>query len=105
MCKPVLPLIQDELAHTFWKAKHITTVHNHHGDNHAEAEIAEAAHEEEQDKSATTTKASEPLSVHIVMHSLHSIPQINAAKQKFTISDSDFLSISMDKQYPPPKSC
>ena len=42
MCKPILPFIEDELAHLFWKAKHLATVHHHHGDHHAEEEIAKA---------------------------------------------------------------
>jgi hypothetical protein len=105
MCKPILPLIQDELAHIFWKAEHIATVHHHHGDHHAEEEIAEAAHEEEHDKSPTTTKTSEPVSVHIVLHTLNAIPQISTEKQKFKIIVSNFLTISLDKHYPPPKSC
>ena len=66
MCKPVLPLVQDELAHIFWKAKHLATVHHHHGDHHAEVEVAAAEHEEDGDKQPATTKTSEPVSVHIV---------------------------------------
>ncbi len=27
MCKPVSPLVQDEIAHLFCKAEHISTVH------------------------------------------------------------------------------
>ena len=46
MCKPIFPLLQDEFAHIFWKAKHLATVHHHHGDHHAEEEVSEAEHKE-----------------------------------------------------------
>lgn len=105
MCKPILPLIQDELAHLFWQAEHMATVHHHHGDHHAEEEIAEAAHEEENDKSPTTTKTSEPVSVHIVLQMLYAIPQIKAEKQKFKTTVSYFSTVFLDKHYPPPKYC
>lgn len=105
MCRPILPLLQDELAHIFWKTEHIATVHHHHGDDHAEEEIAEAAHEEENDKSQTTTKTCETVSVHIVLQTLYDIPQMSREKQMFKITVSDFSTVSLDKHYPPPKSC
>ena len=73
VCKPILPFVQDELAHIFWKAKHLATVHHHHGDHHAEKEVAKAAHHEHPDKHPATTKTSEPVSVHIVVETLYGI--------------------------------
>ncbi len=104
MCKPILPLVQDELAHIFWKAEHIATVHHHHGDHHAEDEVAEAAHEEENDKNPSTTKTSEPVSVHIVLQILYNIPHLTTEKLTFATSVSNISTTCLDKDYPPPKS-
>lgn len=105
MCKPILPFIQDELAHIFWKAEHIVTVHQHHGDHHAEEEIAEAAHEEQHSKNPTTPKTFEPVSVHIVLQTLYVISPIGTETQKFQMTDNGFSIVCLDKHYPPPKFC
>ena len=105
MCKPLLPLIQDKLAHAFWKAEHISTVHHHHGDQHAHKEIAEAAHEQENDKQPAPTKISEPVSIHLVAQNTHAIPQLFIEKQKFALRNYKTSSFALDKHYPPPRPC
>ena len=105
MCKPILPVVQDELAHIFWKAKHLATVHHHHGDHHAEEEIAEAEHEKDADKQPATTKISEPVSVHIVVESLYGISQLTIHKQQFAVNSCNVSTVSLDKTYPPPRCC
>lgn len=71
LCKPILTLVQNEIAHTFWKAEHLATVRNHHGNYHIEEEVAEAAHEKENDKNHSSVKASEPVAVHIPVQSIY----------------------------------
>lgn len=105
MCKPILPLVQDGLAHIFWKARHLATVHHHHGDHHAEKEIVEAEHEENDEKQPATTKTSEPVSVHIVVDILYGISQLTTYKQAFAVTISNVSAVSLDKFYPPPKFC
>ena len=105
LCKPIVPLVQDKLAHIFWKADHIATVHHHHGELHAEEEIAEAAQEEEQDKNPITNKTSEPVSVHIIVQILYNIPPLTIEKLKFAMNISNISIVSLDKHYPPPKPC
>lgn len=104
-CKPILPLIQDELAHNLWKAQHLATVHHHYGDHHAEEQMAEATQEEENDENPATTKTSEPVSVHIVVQGVYNLPELSAEKQKFAVTVSNVSAFSLDKHYPPPKSC
>lgn len=103
MCKPVLPLVQDDLAHIFWKAHHLATVHHHHGDHHTEHEIAEAAYHETPDTQAATAKTSEPVSVHLVVEFLYSMSQLSIDKKMFAAKNVNVASISVDKYYPPPK--
>ena len=105
MCKPILPLVQDEIAHIFWKAKHLATVHHHHGDHHAEKEIAEAEHEENADKQPATTKTSEPVAVHIVEETHYSIWKPTIHKQQFAVTIYNVATVSLEKYYPPPKFC
>ena len=101
MCKPILPVVEDELAHIFWKAKHLATVHHHQGVHHAEKEVAEEEHEEKHEQ--PTTKTSEPVSIHIVFEALYIIPQLTIHKQKFALNICNFSIVSLDKHYPPPK--
>jgi hypothetical protein len=103
MCKPILPFVQDELAHIFWKAKHLATVHHHHGDHHAEEEVAEAEHEENTDNQPATTKILELESVHIIVESFYAISQPTIHKQTFAVNSCTISTVSLDKYYPPPK--
>jgi hypothetical protein len=103
VCKPILPLVQDELAHIFWKAQHLATVHHHHGDHHAQEEVAEAEHEENGDKHPATIKTSEPVSVHIVIEIYYGISQLTIHKQQFAQTICNVATVSLDKYYPPPK--
>ena len=104
MCKPIIPLVQDEFAHTFWKAEHLATVHHHHGHQHAQEEVAAAEHEEATDKQSATTKTSEPVSVHIGVETLYAISQLAIHKQQFAVNIYNITTVSLDKFYPPPKS-
>ncbi len=104
MCKPVLPLVQDEVAHIFWKAEHVASVHHHHGDHHAEEEIATSAHEEESNKTPATSKTSEPVSIHLIVQSFYTLPQLSLQYQKFGRHICLVSTLSLDKYYPPPKS-
>jgi hypothetical protein len=103
MCKPILPLVQDDLAHIFWEAKHLATVHHHHGDHHAEQEIAEAEHEDNAGKQPATTKTSEPVSVHTVVEIVYRFSQLSMHQQKFAVNIYNVSTVSLDKYYPPPK--
>ena len=105
MCKPILPFIADELAHLFWKAKHLATVHHHHGDHHAEEEVSEAEHKENSHQQPATTKTSEPVSVHIIVEMLYGISEPTINKQQFAVNNFNVSTVSLDKYYPPPRCC
>lgn len=104
MCKPVIPFLQDEIAHIFWKAGHIATVHHHHGGHHAEEEVA-AAHKEESDKVPATSKISEPVSFHLMVHRIYVMPPLLIKKQKFGTRIYSASLLTLDKHYPPPRPC
>ena len=103
MCKPILPLIQDEIAHIFWKAKHLATVHHHHGDHHAEKEIAHAEHDHNAGKQPATTRTSEPVSVHLIVESFYSMFKPIIHNQEYAVNSFAISTVSLDKLYPPPR--
>jgi hypothetical protein len=41
--KPVLPLVGDAIAHTFWKLNHISTTHTENGKDHVHFELLETS--------------------------------------------------------------
>lgn len=45
--KPLSPIINDVLAHTFWKMQHIATVHYENGKYHVHTELAEEGKKQE----------------------------------------------------------
>lgn len=103
--KPILPLLQDELAHSFWQSQHLSTVHSHHGDHHATEEMTEAAHNENNGKPAASIKSYEPLSVHLVDQNIDDTPKVLTTKKKFAIIYSNPPAVLICKLYPPPKDC
>lgn len=104
LCKPVLPLIQDQLAHTFREAQHISTIHQHYGAHHAESAIAEAA-QEQSNSSSASIKTSEPVSIHIAVQTLYNIPNLSTEVQMFATTICKVSAVLLDKHDPPPKSC
>ncbi len=58
LLKPVMPIIADNLAHTFWKNVHIAVVHKINGKEHVHYELRKMGAESQKDKSGFNTKAS-----------------------------------------------
>lgn len=104
MCKPVLPLVQDKIAHVFWNTQHIATVHHHHGHQHADEEVAQA-HEEEKNKVPATSKTAEPVSIHLISQNSYALPGLITKRQKFATKAYNTSALPVDKHYPPPRVC
>ncbi len=60
----VSPIMADVLAHTFWRAQHMATVHCENGKYHVHYELYKAA-DKSGDKKATSNKSDETVSIHI----------------------------------------
>lgn len=99
-----MPLIQDELAHFFWKAKHLATVHHQYGDHHAMEEMVDAEHDDH-DAQPTILKSFEPVSVHVAIDLDYKISKPTIPRQQFALDVCNFSTLSLDKHYPPPKLC
>ncbi|HEX8459791.1 MAG TPA: hypothetical protein VF623_00110 [Segetibacter sp.] len=102
MCKPLLPVMQDFAEHLLWKTEHIATVHNHHGNDHAQLETAAAAHEEESGKTESS-KPQEPISTHIFVQNTFSHPRIFITKQQYAPLLCFVFEFALQTNYPPPK--
>jgi len=54
--KPVMPVVIDVLAHTFWEQQHLLTVHEVNGKFHVHNELVNASHQSEKDKQSASGK-------------------------------------------------
>jgi len=53
---PVMPLIADKMAHTFWEEYHLITVHGVYGQFHTRMQIEKAEKQAEKDKTTRNQK-------------------------------------------------
>ncbi len=99
--KPVVPIVKDMLAHSFWKMEHMETIHHHHGDNHAHLEIEKSS---DQNKGTpTATKWEEPVSVHLSLQKTIVFYNHLLAKKNYRIYNSDLSASIIQMITPPPK--
>lgn len=103
-CKPVLPVIADVLAHSFWEANHIESVHHTHGANHLHIEIAKAENHEESGQNNTALKFSEPLALHLAAIITYNFSRNAAGEPYLPASSSRLYNTQLESNYPPPKS-
>jgi hypothetical protein len=101
ICRPVIPLLNDYLAHAFWNAEHLVTVHQHQGTNHVHYELKEAAEKGNTEPAAGATF--ETFAVHLLPdnHNLAGNASDTPLQQatRITFIVSPFL----EKHTPPPK--
>lgn len=64
LVKPLMPIVQDMLAHTFYKMEHMATVHYENGKYHVHTELQQEAQKSEPQKKSTAGD-SETLSLHV----------------------------------------
>jgi hypothetical protein len=85
---PVMPVIADKMAHTFWEEYHLVTVHGVYGNFHVHMQLADNAKQADKDKSAPgSSKSGSDEYFHIIPATLY-----------------NFLSVcSISKSYPPNK--
>ncbi len=80
--KPLTAVINDALAHTFWKVQHMATVHFENGHYHLHNELKTISEEDKnstQEKSSSTEKSNETNSNQII-HELNFDFEMNAVK-------------------------
>lgn len=57
LLKPAMPYVTDVLAHSFWYANHMSTVHFENGKYHVHKEVIDTEKESNQEKNTTLLKS------------------------------------------------
>jgi hypothetical protein len=104
--KPLVAILQDVVAHTFYRVQHMTTVHYENGKYHLHAELATIGKEDEkksQQNVPSSVKADETISVHVKGEFNfetfdHQKSSLNVFSQK-----QDIISPFIKKSIPPPR--
>jgi hypothetical protein len=85
--KPAVPFVKDRLAHTFFYAQHVRTVHVENGKEHVHYEVKKASADTEKGRSSNSMQKAEagmdvcvlPTSPNIILSTANS-PEVNAYK-------------------------
>jgi hypothetical protein len=101
ICRPVFPLLNDYLAHTFWTAEHLVTVHQHQGTNHVHYELKEAAEKGNQEQAAGAMF--ETFSVHLLPDNSFAEQHTTSVCLQQVTRISYIASPFLEKHTPPPK--
>ncbi len=64
ICKPIVPMVQDIVAHTFFEHEHLAMVHHHGGKNHVDIELSNSTKEDIAGNGTAKLKSSDDLPVH-----------------------------------------
>ena len=103
VCKPVLPLVNDLLAHTFWKTEHIITVHRENGKDHLHHELKKVSDQNNEDANSPAPKSAESVSVHILLQNNYDFSYSATSEHKHLTSSYSLLSTFLELNTPPPK--
>jgi hypothetical protein len=98
---PVSPIVNDALAHIFWRAEHMATIHCVNGQFHVHYELYKESTNGNKDKSSSV-KSDEAFPIHLMSQSAFTEFTFwsNTLKLKDkTASDNPFIRINA----PPPK--
>ena len=101
--KPILPIVNDMLAHIFNEAEHIATVHQHFGKMHLHHDLKEAAKHDNDANNAALLKATEPVSVHLFYEENTVILPFFVCENSFFYRSQSLPHPMEDVVIPPPK--
>lgn len=105
MLKPVTPYISDAVAHVFFYAQHMATVHYQNGKFHVHREIIDNAKKTASDKESESPdfKKQNSANDHIVLTQLLQTIHIYTVTVYYVIPSSSLLYTNICSDYPPPK--
>ena len=103
MCKPVLPLVNDFIAHTFWKTEHIISVHHENGKDHLHYELKKVSDQNNEDANSPAPKFSECVSIHILSQNNYDFSDNIFSERKYLTGSYSLLSTFLQLNTPPPK--
>ena len=104
--KPIVVVVEDVLAHTFWKMQHMATVHFENGHYHLHNELSDISEKENknsQEKTPSSQKTNETISSHIVQQFDFQFENNLSSSQKHVASQKDVISVFIKINSPPPE--
>jgi hypothetical protein len=102
MFKPVVPLLSDMIAHTFWEKQHLLLVHEVHGRFHIHQELANAGHQSDHEKS-NESKAETEVYLNVAPTVLKVFLSALIHGSYLSFLSNYPVSNHRDASYPPPK--
>jgi hypothetical protein len=103
LIRPITPVIGDVIAHTFWRAQHMATVHFENGQYHVHYALQAQGKEDYGNKKSPSVKANETLDTHIVVNNEFALA-INHTKLIFLPYNlGHYCSAFPERDAPPPK--
>jgi len=101
LIRPITPVIGDVIAHTFWRAQHMATVHFENGKYHVHYALQAAAKEDYGNKKSSSVKVDETLDIHIVVNNGLTLAT-DQTKLTFTPYNLGYYSSAFPEQDSPP---
>lgn len=104
MFKPLIPIVNDVLSHTFSEAIHIATVHAIYGINHLEKELSNTACDNANSKHQNSINTEDQVPVHVSTHEcLYDFCCNGTGKDYFSLKLYKLRAGFILKNFPPPK--
>ena len=104
MLKPLSPIISDSIAHVFFYARHMATVHYEHGKFHVHRDIVAEAKKEAGSKESPSSKKEDTTGEHLVLLQRHTIHG-DDNRTSYPVIPSPLPEQSNRADYPPPETC
>ncbi len=103
MFKPVLPVVLDAFAHTFWEQQHMLVVHEVNGKFHVHNELVNAVQQSEKDKKSVSGKfqVEECIAVALLVVCIALMPRYSI--NRYAVLNYFFPFCSCDLEAPPPR--
>lgn len=102
----MVAIVQDVVAHTFYKVQHMATVHYENGQYHLHAELNTVAKEDEkksQQNAPSSVKADETISAHVKEEFNFKSANTHTSNLPVFSQKQDVISPFIKKNSPPPR--
>ncbi len=80
---PVMPIVADIVAHTFWEKEHLLTVHEVNGKYHVHFDLIRNAKQADKDKSAKNSKADTEEYLPLTTSVVYTFPNYNYIQRSY----------------------
>lgn len=105
LLKPAMPVIVDNMEHSFNAAEHFEVVHSHGGKDHVHYWMEKNARNGGQDKTGLHNHISEEMPVHLAVHAIFEVRTLCSITEesKLFFYQRSHEDVRDDPDFPPPK--